>query len=81
MADPNKLTSTYKRLAPQFAPLMYNALDEEIGVLVRTDNRAYLVNILGAVKALADGALDELMILQPSDDTIFIAKKATELEE
>lgn len=65
-----------------FLPCWYNALDEEIGMLFRTDDRMLLVNTLYEARKLAqDPALDELMILQPAEDTIYIAKKATELDD
>ena len=68
--------------ASEYLPLLYNALDEEIGILVRTPDRISLVNTLyDARKEAQDPELDALMILQPAEDTIYIAKKATELDD
>lgn len=68
--------------AENFLPLLYNALEEEIGLLIRTDDRLKLVNTLYEARAKAnDEALAELMIFQPEEDTVFIAKRSTELTE
>ena len=68
--------------ADSFLPLLYNALEEEIGLFVRTNDRIKLVNTLyEARKAAADEALDELMLFQPEADVVFIAKRSTELSE
>jgi hypothetical protein len=68
--------------ADTYLPLWYNALDEEIGLLIRTDQRQLLVNTLYDARTIAqDPELEALMILQPAEDMIYIAKKATELEE
>jgi len=75
-------TPKIRPYAHEFLPCWYNALDEEIGILIRTNDRIKLVNTLyDARKEAADPELEALMICQVSEDTIFIAKKATELEE
>lgn len=68
--------------AYEYLPLWVNALDEEIGLLVRTDNRRGLTAVLyEARKEAAMPELEELMLLQIAEDTIYIAKRSTELEE
>jgi hypothetical protein len=68
--------------AESFLPLLYNALEEEIGLYIRTDDRIKLVNTLyEARQKCGDEALDELMIFQPEADVVFIAKRSTELSE
>lgn len=68
--------------AHEYLPLWFNALDEEIGLLVRTNNRRGLTAILYEARQEAGSPeLEELMLLQIAEDTIFIAKRSTELEE
>jgi hypothetical protein len=68
--------------ADAFLPLLYNALEEEIGLFVRTNDRVKLVNTLYEARQKAgDEALDELMLFQPETDVVFIAKRSTELHE
>lgn len=80
--NPAKASRSHAKLAPYFLPMLYNALDEEIGLYIRTDQRVNLCNILYTARTLAqDPALEALIILQPTEDVIFIAKKATELDD
>lgn len=70
--------------ADEFLGYWYAALDEEIGILLRIipKERQKIMNILyeGRQRA-ADPELDALMIIVPKEDTLYIAKKATELVE
>lgn len=67
--------------AHEYLPLWYNALDEEIGLLVRTNMRKQLTAVLYEARSeVADESLNELMLLQIAEDTIFIAKRSTEVE-
>ena len=67
--------------AHEYLPLLVNALDEEIGLLIRTNDRKKLTAILYEARAEAQmPELEELMLLQIAEDTIFIAKKSTEVE-
>jgi hypothetical protein len=64
-----------------YLPLWYRALDEEIGILVECTERRKLVQALYEVRTGAnDPRLEALMIFQPGDGMVFIAKKAVELE-
>lgn len=66
-----------------YLPLWLNALDEEIGLWIETTKatRILLVNALyEARKQSLNPALEELMIFQPREDLIFIAKKTVELD-
>lgn len=66
----------------EFLPLLYNALEEEIGLYVRTDARSKLMNILYEARKLAgDPALAELRIFQIDPDVLYLAKQSTELPE
>lgn len=68
--------------AHEYLSLWVNALDEEIGLFVRTDDRRKLTAILYEARQEAQmPELEELMLLQIAEDTIFIAKRSTELEE
>lgn len=71
--------------AHEYLPYLYNALDEEIGILVRVatphDRKKLTAILYEARKESGDPALAELMLLQVKEDTIFIAKRSTELEE
>ena len=67
--------------ASTYLPLWLQALDEEIGLCIRCSNRIQLVNALyEARKQSLNPALQDLMLFQPKEDLIFIAKKAVELE-
>ena len=67
--------------ASTYLPLWLRALDEEIGLYIRCKHRILLVNALyEARKQSLNPALQELMLFQPAEDLIFIAKKAVELE-
>lgn len=66
-----------------YLPLWLRALEEEIGIYIKTTTagRIKLVNALyEARKQSLNPALEELMVFQPKEDLIFIAKKAVELE-
>jgi len=69
--------------ASTYLPLWLRALDEEIGIHILTTKatRILLVTALyEARKQSLNPALQELMLFQPAEDLIFIAKKAVELE-
>lgn len=67
--------------ASTYLPLWLRALDEEIGIVIQCTNRVLLVNALyEARKQSLNPALQELMIFQPKEDLIFIAKKSVEVE-
>lgn len=69
--------------ASTYLPLWLRALDEEIGIVITTTpkTRVLLVNALyTARKESLNPALQELMMFQPGEDLIFIAKKSVELE-
>ncbi len=66
-----------------YLPLWLRALEEEIGILIKTTKpaRLLLVNALyEARKQSLNPALQELMVFQPKEDLIFIAKKSVEIE-
>lgn len=72
--------------APSYLPLLINALDEEIGLYVRTNDQMKLKNTLyDARKSVTDpemmDALRELMIFSIGTDVLYIAKRSTELPE
>lgn len=65
-----------------YLPLWLRALDEEIGIVIQCKHRILLVNALyEARKQSLNPALQELMIFQPKEDLIFIAKKSVEINE
>lgn len=69
--------------AATYLPLWLRALAEEIGLYIQTTakHRVQLVNALyQARKESLNPALQELMVFQPGEDLIFIAKKSVELE-
>lgn len=67
--------------ASTYLPLWLRALDEEIGIVIQCSNRILLVNALyEARKQSLNPALQELMIFQPKEDLIFIAKKSVSVE-
>lgn len=72
--------------APSYLPLLVNALDEEIGLYVRTDDQNKLMNTLYDARKSVDDpemmeALAELMLFRIGDDVLYIAKRSTELPE
>jgi len=70
------------KYADDFLPLLYNALDEEFGTYVRTDNTKQLRSALYAARDNADDeALAELMFFAPVPNVILIAKRSTEIDE
>lgn len=72
-----------KRPASLYLPLWLRALDEEIGILILTTKatRVLLVNALyEARKQSLNPALEDLIVFQPREDLIYIAKKAVELD-
>lgn len=69
--------------ASTYLPLWLRALDEEIGIVIQcaAKTRILLVNALyEARKQSLNPALQDLMIFQPKEDLIFIAKKSVEIE-
>jgi hypothetical protein len=67
--------------AETYLPLWHRALGEEIGIWVECTDRNLLVQELyEARRNAADPSLEALMIFQPKDKVIFIAKKAVELD-
>jgi hypothetical protein len=68
--------------ALSYLPLLYNALEEEIGLYVRTDAQQKLMDTLyEARKSALDDALQELMLFRIGTDVLYIAKRSTELPE
>lgn len=68
--------------ASTYLPLWLRALDEEIGIVIHCSHRILLVNALyEARKQSLNPALQELMLFQPKEDIIFIAKKSVEINE
>ena len=68
--------------ASTYLPLWLRALDEEIGLYIQCRHRILLVNALyEARKQSLNPALQELMLFQPSEDVIFIAKKSVEIHD
>lgn len=69
-------------IADLYLPLLYRALDEEIGLRVATNKPQELRSHLTAVRrAEANPRLKELkFFLPPGNKTVFIAKKSVELE-
>lgn len=69
--------------ASTYLPLWLRALEEEIGLYIvgTAQTHARLVHALyDARKESLNPALQELMLFQPREDLIFIAKKSVELE-
>lgn len=69
--------------ASTYLPLWLRTLEEEIGIVIQTTakGRLLLVNALyEARRQSLNPALQELMIFQPKEDLIFIAKKSVEIE-
>lgn len=67
--------------ASTYLPLWLRALDEEIGIVIQCKHRILLVTALyEARKQSLNPALQELMIFQPKEDLIFIAKKSVSVE-
>lgn len=67
--------------ASTYLPLWLRALDEEIGIVIQCSHRILLVNALyEARKQSLNPALQDLMIFQPKEDLIFIAKKSVSVE-
>lgn len=65
----------------QYLHYWYDALNEEIGIRLDTDQRLDLLNILYAARQnAADPKLEALMIFQPLPETLFICKKSVELD-
>lgn len=70
-----------KLAAETYLPLWERALDEEIGILIRCTNRIKLADALFKAKSQSlNPAFADLMLFQPAEDLIFIAKKAVELD-
>ena len=68
--------------AEEYLPLLYNALQEELGMYIRTDDKRKLKNVLYDAKDKAgDEALDELMFFDIEPNVIYIAKRSCELPE
>lgn len=68
--------------AHEYLPLWYNALDEEIGLCIRTNMRKQLTAILyEARQEVNDPTLEEIMVLQIAEDTLFLIKRSTELDD
>lgn len=60
----------------------YAALEQEIGLAIFTDNRKGLTAVLYEARSGAgDPELDALMLIQIGENELWIAKKATELQE
>jgi hypothetical protein len=71
-----------REYAEAFLPLWYNALDEEIGLFIRTDNQQGLVATLYFARdGAADPALAELSVFKVGTDTVYIAKRSTDIPE
>lgn len=67
--------------ASTYLPLWLRALEEEIGIYIRCTHRVILMNALyTARKQSLNPALEQLMLFQPKEDLIFIAKKSVELD-
>lgn len=67
--------------AETWLPYWYQALGKEIGIRIECTDRVLLVNALYAArKGANDPRLEALMIFQPKENLIFIAKKAVELD-
>jgi hypothetical protein len=70
--------------SPEYLPLWLTALDEEIGLLVRTkaeDHDRLVTTLYEARQQAGDPELDRLMLIQPARGTIYLAHKSTELDE
>ena len=67
--------------AAAYLPLWERALTEEIGVCIECTDRAKLVAGLYDARAESnDPRLEALMIFQPKEGLVYIAKKSVELE-
>lgn len=67
--------------AETYLPYWHRALGEEIGLYIQCTERALFVRALyEARQNAADPDLEALMIFQPGEGIVFIAKKATEME-
>jgi hypothetical protein len=67
--------------AATYLPLWDRALEEEIGILIRCTDRLKLAQALYEAKAKSlNPAYADLMLFQPAEDLIYIAKKAVELD-
>lgn len=68
-----------------FLPLLESAIDEEIGVFIRAENRKNLEAILFRLRKELEPTFDEIAIFTPvidgRDDIIFLAKRTVELPE
>lgn len=65
----------------ELLPLWYKALDEELGIAIKTDDRRHIVTVLyEARQREANPALEALMIAQPPGDEVWLVKKEVELE-
>lgn len=66
----------------QYIPLLYRALEEEIGILIEVTKPLYLRQGLYTARQMAaDPKLDELMFFIPqSNDRVLIAKRSVELD-
>ena len=63
-----------------YLPLWLRALDEEIGLWIKTnDPRNLSVALYEARRQSLNPALEDLMICTVAEDVIYIAKKATEV--
>lgn len=69
--------------ASTYLPLWLRALDQEIGICitVRKGHRRLFINALYAArKESLNPALGELMVFQPGEDLVYIARKSVELD-
>lgn len=67
--------------AATYLPYWYQALGKEIGIVIECTERTLLVSALYAArKGANDPKLEALMIFQPRENLIYIAKKAVEME-
>lgn len=70
-----------KKPAAIYLPLWLQALDHEIGILIRCTHRRLLVGALyEARKQSLNPALQDLILFQPGEDLIYIAKKSVSIE-
>lgn len=68
--------------AHEYLSYWYAALEHEIGVALETDDRKKLTAILYEARSEAgDPELEALMLIQIGENELWIAKKATELQE
>jgi hypothetical protein len=67
--------------ASTYLPYWHQALREEIGVLIEcTERRLFVQRLYEARTAANDPRLEALMIFQPGEGMVFIAKKQVELD-